>query len=722
MRCKNLSLALALTLWSAGLALGADKPATPEALEGFRGKLTGTVSAVEPNGKWFVLTLTQVEGGSAEAAKAVGQDVAVSVKWAAGGKQPDADQAAWVKALKKKQQVAVSVGTSGGGVLRLQAIPDAQDATGSSTASPTAAVPAPAPKGPKAPRLTTKPENPDTLADFKGTLVGTVAAIEPNGKWFTMTVKQALGTPADTAAKAVGQTAVVSVAWAAGGTKPSPEQSAWVKALTKEQPLNIGVATDKRGVLRLTATESKAPTAGAASQPATKEANVGEEADEAARKLTAAEANYDGRQADAPWRKEAAERIEKHRKADLAILVVDSAGKPVPNANVTVEMTRHEFYWGSAVRLPMLTGKGGMGGGIANPSAQDVAKFQEMFLKLFNKIAFVNDLKEDYRKPAIREALAPGLEWIRSKNLRLKGHLLVWPDWGHSLWAKPLAKDPAALRKEQMDRLIAKAKALEGTVHEWDVVNELKNNMYSDDSFFRTVGGLDAVVEWLHEARKNAPSARLYVTDNSILDSRAEPAWYNKSGKPQYIFVADTVEAYLKELIARKAPFDVIGFQGHFWKPAHYTPPAEIYRRLERFAQLGKDMELTEVDIGIPDPKDPEQLALQGDFTRDLLTVVFSHPKVTGFKFWGFWEGEMRKKSCALFRQDWTPKPSGQAYLDLVLNQWWTRAQGATDAAGQYKVRGFRGDYQVTVGHGDKKATVSLKLGEKGLAQTIRLD
>ena len=48
------------------------------------------------------------------------------------------------------------------------------------------------------------------------------------------------------------------------------------------------------------------------------------------------------------WRAEANARIEQHRKEDVSIRLTQN-GKPVNNATVRVEMTRHEFLFGSNV-------------------------------------------------------------------------------------------------------------------------------------------------------------------------------------------------------------------------------------------------------------------------------------------------------------------------------------------------------------------------------------
>ena len=47
---------------------------------------------------------------------------------------------------------------------------------------------------------------------------------------------------------------------------------------------------------------------------------------------------YEGRALDDPWRKAAAQRIEKYRKGDMRIKVIDLNGKPVKNAKVDVKI------------------------------------------------------------------------------------------------------------------------------------------------------------------------------------------------------------------------------------------------------------------------------------------------------------------------------------------------------------------------------------------------
>lgn len=89
---------------------------------------------------------------------------------------------------------------------------------------------------------------------------------------------------------------------------------------------------------------------------------------------------------------------------------------------------------------------------------------------------------------------------------------------------------------------------------------------------------------------------------------------------------------------------------------------------------------------------------------------------------WGFWEGRHWRPSAALWRRDWSLKPAGEAWIELVREQWWTDESGTTDNDGNYLVRGYCGDYRVTVAHDGRSGTADAVLGREGTAVTVRLE
>jgi GH35 family endo-1,4-beta-xylanase len=568
--------------------------------------------------------------------------------------------------------------------------------------------------------FTSKPSNHQRWDGYAGSIIGKVLHADAGGKWFAVNVTSS-NPPLEGGA---GDTVAVSLQYKSPGN-PAPGQMDYIKGLKADDTATIAVSPAKNGILRLSlspATPAKQAEVSAKPEPA--KVNF----------------DYPGRDGSAvPWRTEAEARIEQLRKGNLSIRVVGEGGRPVPGATVKVEMTRHAFPFGAAVRLPMILGPDGapMGGGDSAPNEAGRRKFQDMLTSLFNEAGFVNDLKGDWRPgkgepETYRQNVITGLKWFKEKGFTIRGHLLVWPDWGHSPWATKYRdrQDDAAQKEFQheiIERAVAKAKALDGLIDEWDVVNELKNNMIAKNSFFVRSGGLPAVLEWIKEVHQAIPNTPLCVTDNSVLDSRFDKkSWKRDAAKipadrPMHEFSKDEIEKYLTYLIKENdAPIACIGFQGHFGKEGAnegggLTEPSEVYARLERFAKFGKPMRITEFDIDIQDRD------LQGALTRDYLTIYFSHPQVKGVMFWGFWEGEMRKDDSAMFNLDWTPRPNGQAYLDLVKKKWWTKGEGASNADGIYAIRGFAGEYLVSVDAGGKTVSKAVALPVSGLTETLTL-
>jgi len=400
---------------------------------------------------------------------------------------------------------------------------------------------------------------------------------------------------------------------------------------------------------------------------------------------------YPGMEADAPWRQAAAERIDKLRKRDLAITVRDRQGKPVSGALVHVHQTKQEFGFGSAVVAQTLTRPGN-------------DKYKELTAELFNTAVFENNLKwqplaGDWGEGWTVEAALKGQQWLTQHGIQTRGHVLVWPSWRNlprSL--KPLQKEPEKLRAAVLAHVSELATAMRGKLVHWDVLNEPFDNHDLMD-----ILGEDVMVDWYRAARAADPSAKLFINDYAIL-----------SGGPGDTPHRDNYERVIKLLVDKGAPFDGIGMQGHFGSAL--TGPEDVLKLLDRYAKFGKQIWITEYDIDIDDE------ALAGQFTRDFYTTLFSHPAVGGIVMWGFWDGAHWHKNAPLYRQDWSLKPAGQAYRDLVLGEFRTNQEAKTDASGSVKTRAFLGDYEVTVTAGAKQKTVPLTLTAAGAPLSITLD
>ena len=416
--------------------------------------------------------------------------------------------------------------------------------------------------------------------------------------------------------------------------------------------------------------------------------------------------DYPGRgDANAPWRVAAQARIRQIRQADVTINVRDRNGKPLPNAEVFVQQTDHAYRFGSAVTAARITGTG-----------QENEIYRSRISSHFTTSVLENDLKwplwecttcgASFNQTNTRRAIG----WLLERNIAVRGHNLIWPS-SRNMPSNTQGLSADALRKRIDDHFTAilSDAGVNGKCYQWDVVNEPFDN-YDVQGRIPGVAGVTAsngvlgneeILRWFQRARQLDPAAQLFINDYDILASSG-----TDTPKQNYFF---TLIQWMRE---RGAPVDAVGMQGHF---GSVTPIATMQTIVDRFAQLNLPLAITEFDFNSEDE------ALQADFTRDLLTFIFSQSSFNDFLMWGFWERSHWLPLGAMYRADWSSKPNALVYNELLFNEWWTNETGLSDTAGAFKTRGFKGSYNITARFGRVEKTVPLKLDNQG-ALTIELD
>jgi GH35 family endo-1,4-beta-xylanase len=372
---------------------------------------------------------------------------------------------------------------------------------------------------------------------------------------------------------------------------------------------------------------------------------------------------YAGREEKAAWREAALKRIEEIRRAPLVIQVVDSKGKPVKGASVSARLIDHEFMFGTAVTAKLLCEE--------TPQSEI---YRKNLKELFNTATIDNGLKWPvWMNPQSRECTKEAIEWINTNGFRLRGHNLVWPG---KKFTPDFYKNQPDFGPGFSDSIINHIKEIasytKGKVVAWDVINEMAHEMDYFNVMPRTMAA-----EWFKLAKQTDPNAQLFINEYGMLNSIASPKMIQT-----YIGIIDELKSY-------GAPIEAIGVQGHVGKQPR--DPALVISDLDLLAKAGLPIQITEFDVNTKDE------ALQGDYTRDFLIACFSHPSVTGFVMWGFWESAHWKPDAALFRKDWTPKPNEAAWRELVTKTWSTNVSDVTAKNGSIQTKGYRGKYEITV-------------------------
>lgn len=415
---------------------------------------------------------------------------------------------------------------------------------------------------------------------------------------------------------------------------------------------------------------------------------------------------YEGREADAAWRADAERRIAETRRGTLRVIVVDAEDRPAAGVPVRVEQTQHDFGFGSAIDSYFY-----LYGSPRIPETGELYRRMVHDVFSFNEVVFEGDMKPkmwaQYKQgdhPTNQLSyLDETLTRLDERGVRVRGHFLIhghlmWGSnrWGFTSFLEDFEHDRAALEAELVAEASERARYMGDRVIDWDVINHTAGWRPQWTWRHRT-GEADYGAEWVKQLRGVVPEGvELYLNEGNVLS--------DNGGR------ADAYLAVTKAHLDAGAPIDGIGFMGHFkvksesgeFDTGPLTPPAKQYEIMDRFAELGLDLKVTEFDV---DAGQDEQL--QADFLRDSMIVAFSHPSMKAFVMWGFWEAKHWRPDAALARRDGSIKPAGQAYLDLVFDAWWTDEAVITGADGVVELPAFYGDYTLTATDADVSVEAS---------------
>src|SRR3954469_103259 len=199
----------------------------------------------------------------------------------------------------------------------------------------------------------------------------------------------------------------------------------------------------------------------------------------------------------------------------------------------------------------------------------------------FNAITPENEMKWDATEPSQGRFTFTNGDRILNQGLsngsKVRGHALLWhaqqPPWAQSL-------SGSALRSAAINHVTQVATHYKGKIYAWDVVNEACADGGSggrrDSNLQRT--GNDWIEAAFRAARAADPGAKLCYND------------YNTDGVN-----AKSTGVYnmVKDFRSRGVPIDCVGFQSHLGG----LPPSDYQSNLQRFADLGVEVQITELDV-----------------------------------------------------------------------------------------------------------------------------
>ncbi|WTJ79183.1 endo-1,4-beta-xylanase [Kitasatospora sp. NBC_01539] len=266
----------------------------------------------------------------------------------------------------------------------------------------------------------------------------------------------------------------------------------------------------------------------------------------------------------------------------------------------------------------------------------------------FNAVTPENEMKWDAVE-ATRNTFTYGaadqiVSHAQSKSMKVRGHTLVWysqlPGWVGGLGATDL-------RTAMNNHITQVMTHYKGKIYAWDVVNEAFQDGSSGarrSSPFQDKLGSGYIEEAFRTARSVDPNAKLCYND------------YNTDGQNAK---SNAVYAMVKDFKQRGVPIDCVGFQSHFNSAS--PVPSDYQANLQRFADLGVDVQITELDI---EGSGTAQATSYGKVTTACLAVT----RCTGMTVWGIPDKYSWRSSGTplLFDDNYGKKPAYTAVLNAL--------------------------------------------------------
>jgi endo-1,4-beta-xylanase len=225
------------------------------------------------------------------------------------------------------------------------------------------------------------------------------------------------------------------------------------------------------------------------------------------------------------------------------------------------------------------------------------------------------------------------VNFATSNNRLIRGHTLVWhryplpspsvprtiaeqfhsqlPSWVNSI------TDRNTLTSVIQNHINTVMGRYKGKIYAWDVVNEVfeENGSFRNSVFYRVLGEQFIDLAF-RTARAADPNAKLYIND------------YNLDGPGSKI---DSLLSLVERLKSRGVPIDGIGTQAHLI----LGQVGGVQTQLQRMANTGLDVAITELDIRIPKDVTSAKLSQQQTDYNTVFKACLNVSRCVGVTVWG---------------------------------------------------------------------------------------
>ncbi|MFB9800449.1 endo-1,4-beta-xylanase, partial [Streptomonospora salina] len=262
-----------------------------------------------------------------------------------------------------------------------------------------------------------------------------------------------------------------------------------------------------------------------------------------------------------------------------------------------------------------------IGAALASDHLQNDSQYADLAGSEFNAATPENSMKWESTEPS-RGQFDFGnadtfMDFAQQNDQKVRGHTLVWHSQLPS-WVENGNFSQSELRSVMENHIDEVAGRYAGDIAYWDVANEIfmGDGSWRNSVFYDTLGP-DFVADALRMTAEADPNAELWLNDYSIDGINAKSdAYYN----------------LIQDLQSQGVPIDGIGLQAHL---INGQVPGDLQQNIQRFADLGIEVAITELDVRIDMPADQSDLEQQAQDYRTVMDACGAVDGCVAVTVWG---------------------------------------------------------------------------------------
>lgn len=430
--------------------------------------------------------------------------------------------------------------------------------------------------------------------------------------------------------------------------------------------------------------------------------------------------------------------IEVNRKGIVTFIVTDESGDPVRDVTLRLKQRTHEFKHGANIfMLDELETK------------EKNDEYKKYFAEAFNlatipfywntlepedgKPRFARDSEKIYRRPAPDLCIEYCIEHGIEPKLHCLNYDAFRPDWLTERY-----KTSDDIKKRLLRRMEEIAERYADVIPGIEVINE--SLCWSADTpatrrrdkRYKGFLGEPDIVEWSFKQAE-----KLFPSNDLIINEGLERIYEELGDRASYYM-------QIERALLKGARIDTIGIQYHYWLVPNKIEydieqanikfdPFRVYELLDTYARLGKPLQITEITLPTPLDGSEEGEAMQAEILKNMYSMWFSHPAVSGAIYWnlvdgyayGAEPGDMtngeNKIRGGLLRFDLTPKPAFNVIKKLFNEEWHTDETSGVNDYGAAYMKAFYGDYDLEITRDGRTETRPFTFSKKNTEKVFEI-